>query len=118
VLFSSHLLPDVEAVCDHVLVLSRGRLLAQGRIQELKQAHKGLYEVRVKADTERFAGRLAAAGCTTEPSDDLLLVQLPPDRTTALFWETAAASGAQIRWLRQRRSSLEEVFLKAVEEHG
>src|SRR5262249_25156472 len=31
-LFSSHLLPDVEAVCDHVMVLGRGRLLAQGRI--------------------------------------------------------------------------------------
>src|SRR3979411_1847662 len=36
-LFSSHLLPDVEAVCDHVLVLARGRLLAQGNIGELKQ---------------------------------------------------------------------------------
>src|SRR5207244_11102100 len=39
-LFSSHLLPDVEAVCDHVLVLGRGSLLAQGSIQELKQTHE------------------------------------------------------------------------------
>src|SRR5215813_8668512 len=38
-LFSSHLLPDVESVCDHVLVLARGRLLAQGKISELKQPH-------------------------------------------------------------------------------
>ncbi len=38
-LFSSHLLPDVEAVCDHVMVLGRGKLLASGRIDELKKRH-------------------------------------------------------------------------------
>src|SRR5205807_5112660 len=54
-LFSSHLLPDVEAVCDHVLVLGRGSLLAQGSIQELKQTHVRGFEVRVKVDAERFA---------------------------------------------------------------
>src|SRR5436190_2228938 len=36
-LFSSHLLPDVEAVCDHVVVLGAGRVLTQGRIEQLKQ---------------------------------------------------------------------------------
>src|SRR4029077_9472834 len=61
-LFSSHLLPDVEAVCDHVLVLARGRLLAQGRIQDLKQAHDHMVEVRVKADPARFTRRLAEQG--------------------------------------------------------
>src|SRR6516165_10855379 len=54
-LFSSHLLPDVEAVCDHVLVLSGGRLLAQGAIRDLKQAHHQTFEVRVKTDMAEFA---------------------------------------------------------------
>src|SRR5262249_24794042 len=53
-LFSSHLLPDVEAVCDYVMVLGEGRLLAHGLIRELKQAHERLFEVRVKADQDRF----------------------------------------------------------------
>src|SRR5438270_1525162 len=38
-LFSRPLLPHVEAVCDHVMVLGRGRLLARGRIADLKPAH-------------------------------------------------------------------------------
>src|SRR6185436_16882123 len=38
-LFSSHLLPDVESVCDHVVVLGSGRLLAEGKIRDLKQGH-------------------------------------------------------------------------------
>ncbi len=116
-LFSSHLLPDVEAVCEYVIVLGRGRLLAQGRIEELKQVHKQVYEVRVKADRDSFARRLAAAGCTAEARDDVLVVEVPAGGTPALFWETASASGHQIRLLRPRRATLEEVFLKAVGEN-
>ncbi len=115
-LFSSHLLPDVEAVCDHVVVLGRGRLLAQGRIRDLKQSHDRMVEVRVKADPAGFGRRLAALGCGVEPRDDLLLVCLPEGRARDLVWQAAAAAGEQIRHLRPQRSSLEEVFLKAVEE--
>ena len=115
-LFSSHLLPDVEAVCDYVIVLGQGKLLAQGRIQDLKQLHQQVYEVRVKANSDGFAERLAAAGCRPQPQDDMLVVEIPPGRSPALFWETARTSGHQIRLLRPRRSTLEEVFLKAVGE--
>jgi ABC-2 type transport system ATP-binding protein len=115
-LFSSHLLPDVEAVCDYVMVLGRGCLLAQGRIQDLKQVHQRLFEVRVKADPDRFGRELAAAGCPTQPREDVLLVEIPPDQTEALLWQAASAGGHQIRFLRPRRSTLEEVFLNAVAE--
>jgi ABC-2 type transport system ATP-binding protein len=113
-LFSSHLLPDVEAVCDHVLVLGRGRLLAQGRISDMKQPHAQTFEVRVKADPARLAGRLKERGCDVEPRDDLLLVHLAHGASSDLLWELAASSGDQIRYLRPQRSTLEEVFLKAV----
>src|SRR5215211_748873 len=53
-LFSSHLLPDVEAVCDHVLVLGRGRLLAQGTIADLTRSDRRVVELRVKGDMADF----------------------------------------------------------------
>lgn len=115
-LFSSHLLPDVEFVCDHVLVLGGGRLLAQGDIQTLKQLHRLSYEVRIKGDAELFSQRLREVGGEVQPRDDLLLVHLPQDQPPALLWQIAAAMGEQIRYLRPQRSSLEEVFLQAVEE--
>jgi len=113
-LFSSHLLPDVEAVCDYVMVLDRGRLKESGLIAKLKEGHQGMYEVRVKADSERFARALVEAGCACEPWEDRLMVKVPPEGTEKIFWETAAASGLQIRYLRPRRSTLEEVFQKAL----
>jgi ABC-2 type transport system ATP-binding protein len=117
-LFSSHLLPDVEAVCDYVMVLGRGRLLAQGLIKELKRAHERLYELRVKSDQDRFAERLMALGCSAQPKDDFLLVEIPPARSPDLMWQAARACGEQIRFLRPSRSTLEEVFLSAVGERS
>ena len=115
-LFSSHLLPDVEAVCDYVMVLDRGNLLEQGLIRELKVSHECVYEVRLKADQDRFARQLVAAGFPARPRDDVLLVSLPAGQTPQVLWKLAAEHGHQIRYLRPQRSTLEEVFLKAVGE--
>ncbi len=115
-LFSSHLLPDVEFVCDHVLVLSKGRLVAQGQIQELKDLHDRCYEVRVKTDPMSFARRLGEAGCTVKAQDHSLLVRLPAGESEQMVWRLAVGAGEQIRYLRPQRSTLEEVFLKALEQ--
>jgi ABC-2 type transport system ATP-binding protein len=114
-LFSSHLMPDVEFVCDHVLVLDQGRLVAQGQIQELMDLHEQCYEVRVKTDAESFARRLGETGCTVTVQDHSLLVRLPSGQSQQMLWELAAAAGEQIRHLRPQRSTLEEVFLKAID---
>jgi ABC-2 type transport system ATP-binding protein len=91
-------------------------LLAQGNIREMKQPHDHMVEMRVKTDGGRFARLLEEAGCSVESRDELLLVRLPDGRHRDLLWQLAASSGEQIRYLRPQRSTLEEVFLKAVEE--
>jgi ABC-2 type transport system ATP-binding protein len=115
-IFSSHLLPDVESVCDHVMVLGRGRLLAHGLIEEMKKPHSRQYETRVKGDQAAFARALIDRDLEAEPFEDRLLVHLGAKQTLNMIWETAAASGEQIRMLRPRQSTLEEVFLEAVAE--
>jgi len=114
-LFSSHLLPDVEAVCDYVVVLGAGRVLEQGKISDLKQSHRQCFEVRLKSDGAAFARRLTEIGCAVESRDDLLIVRLPDGGSAQTLWETARQQQRQIRYLRPQRGTLEEVFLKAVE---
>ena len=114
-LFSSHLLPDVEAVCDYVVVLGSGKLLAQGEIQQLKRLHERTYELRLKGSMTEFAERLEARDCKIEMHDDVLRVQIPAGQSQQVLWEAAAAVQEQIRYLRPQRSTLEEVFLHAVE---
>jgi ABC-2 type transport system ATP-binding protein len=115
-IFSSHLLPDVEAVCDYIVVLGGGRLLAEGKIQDLKQLHKQWFEVRLKAEPASFAEKLMGLGCETKIRDEMLMVQIPDGQSPQLLWKAAAENRVQIRYLRPQRSTLEEVFLKAVEQ--
>jgi ABC-2 type transport system ATP-binding protein len=114
-IFSSHLLPDVETVCDYVVVLGAGRLLADGKIEDLKQEHDRCFEVRLKVGSDAFVRRLMQLGCQAECRDDRLLVRLPDAGSPQLLWQIAADQGQQIRYLRPERSTLEEVFLKAVD---
>src|SRR5258708_4075042 len=112
-IFSSHLLPDVEAVCDYVVVLGAGKLLTEGKIEQLKQVHSQCFEVRLKTDGAAFAHRLSALGCTTQQREDLLVVHVPQGGSPQMLWQVAAEQRQQIRYLRPQRSTLEEVFLTA-----
>ncbi|MFO0907527.1 MAG: ABC transporter ATP-binding protein [Isosphaeraceae bacterium] len=115
-IFSSHLLPDVEAVCDYVLVMGRGRLLAQGSMADLTCVAASEFEIRVKGDLSSFADRLSDQGLGVARHDDRLLVTLPATATTDLLWHVAREAGEQIRLFKPRRNTLEEVFLEAVSE--
>ena len=99
-----------------LLVLGRGELLAAGKIQELKRSHAQAFDLRLKADAERFARRLNEAGCDTELQDGMLRVRLPEGQSQTLLWELAKTTQVQIRYLRPQRSTLEEVFLQALEQ--
>ncbi len=114
-IFSSHILPDVEAVCDYVVVLGHGKLLAQGALDELKQLHDQMFDVRLKSNSPGFIERLATMGCSAHPNGELLRIRIPAGASPQLLWEAAAVERAQIRHLRPQRSTLEEVFLNAVE---
>jgi ABC-2 type transport system ATP-binding protein len=113
-LYSSHLLPDVEAVCDYVIVMGQGKVLTQGKINDLKAVTKQAYDVRVKEDPERFQRRLQDLGCQVTMQEELLTVTVPPERDERLLWELAGNDGFQIRHLRPSRTTLEDVFLQAI----
>jgi ABC-2 type transport system ATP-binding protein len=114
-LFSSHLLPDVEAVCDYIIVLGAGKLLTQGNLQQLKEVHNRCFELRLKADGQAFAKHLSELGCSVESREDRWILQIPEDASPQMIWQAAAERNQQIRYLRPQRSTLEEVFIRAVE---
>ena len=118
-ILSSHLLPDVEYACDHVVVIDKGRIAAAGPIAALKQPRGKVYELRVKTpDTlEAFVGRLQAAGLECHETDeDAMRVFVPGDLGARALFELAAAGHVQVRHLRPSVATLEDVFARAVGE--
>jgi ABC-2 type transport system ATP-binding protein len=115
VILSSHLLPDVEYVCDRVVVLNRGRVAAQGPIEDLKRRDLTRYEVRIKGTPEVFEQLLVRAGCAVQPDEDgSLHVTLPSGRDATLVLQAAEKARVQVRHLVPTRSTLEDVFLQTV----
>lgn len=117
VILSSHLLPDVEWVCQDALVINKGRRLAQGKIDELKCSPGKAFECRIKGDTDSFRGELEASGCRcTSGEDGTLRIELKDGQTSRVLVQAARTRGVQIRHLIPLRQSLEDVFLKAIDE--
>ena len=58
-ILSSHLLPDVEFTCDHVVVMDKGRVAAHGTIEAVKGPKGQVFELRVKDGAERMVGAAA-----------------------------------------------------------
>jgi ABC-2 type transport system ATP-binding protein len=119
VIVSSHLLPDIEYTCQAVVVMDKGRVVAQGPIDSLKQPRGQVFELRVKgADgTGPFVEILRAAGLECHATDDdVMRVFVPGDGGAHQVFALAAAQRVQVRHLRPSVPTLEDVFAQAVGE--
>jgi ABC-2 type transport system ATP-binding protein len=122
-ILSSHLLPDVEFTCDHVVVMDKGQVAAQGPIDELKGPAGRVFELRVKGDLPAFLDALQQAGMECHATeDDVMRVFVPTalgggnGRDQQVIFELAARQRVQVRHLRPSVPTLEDVFAKAVGE--
>ena len=118
-ILSSHLLPDVEYTCDHVVVMDKGTIATYGPIEALKGTHGRVYELRIKGDQSQFIETLKAAGYEVKDSDeDMMRVFVPgaTDDSSKVLFALAARERVQVRHLRPSIPTLEDVFARAVGE--
>ena len=116
-IFSSHLLKDVEKVCSHVVMLRKGKVVQTGAIDALTSDHTGAYAVGIDGEREGYANALQLAGAqATVGANGTLLVALPAGEGTHFLFRVAKDCGIQIRSLAATRRSLEDVFVAEMED--
>jgi len=116
-ILSSHLLPDVEHTCDHVVVLDKGAVATAGPIAGLKGPGGRVFELRVKGDSDAFVRVLQSAGLECHATDeDVMRVFVPDERGASFLFKLASEQRVQVRHLRASVPTLEDVFAKAVGE--
>ncbi|GIW71202.1 MAG: ABC transporter ATP-binding protein [Planctomycetota bacterium] len=111
VFLSSHLLHEVELLCDRVAILDRGRLLVQGEVAQLLGGEAVRLELEVDAP-ERARELLAAAGHPVLPAagrPGRLVVRCPRTEVAALN-RALVGAGLEVRALIPRQPTLEEFF--------
>lgn len=115
VLLCSHLLRDVEEVCDEVIILKDGEVVHHADLEAERRSNRRFVELEVSGHDHELASALRSYGAegVTEGAGRWRIV-LPPGFEIANLWRLMAQQDLQVHRLTHRRDSLEEIFLKAV----
>jgi ABC-2 type transport system ATP-binding protein len=117
VILSTHILPDVQAVCDQVVIMSQGRVRLTGSMSVLSRPASPALLVSVLGSSDAFVAEAHRAGYPTRvgPNGQVTVLDFP-DSAAPLVWEWARAAQVGLRSVAPTRNSLEQVFLDAIQE--
>ncbi len=116
VLYSTHILPDVEMTCDRVAMIFAGRIRSVGPLSELLTARLLSTEVCLRPGAAGLPELPAGARKSENP--DGLVIDLPADADVDAFLRAVLAAGARVHSLTPRRESLEDLFVREATSHN
>ena len=121
ILLSSHILTDVERLCKDVIIVSSGKVVVQGNLDELLSGERNRTRIKVRGPPEKmkvFVAQLAQVGQIAAVAEEFgeSTVTLANVTSSSEVFLLARSLGVQVRSYEPDRLSLEDVFLKAVKE--
>lgn len=111
VVLSTHLLADVERVCDHIVMLNRGQIIYSGSIEAFKKGGENVVEVETKLQNDALKAALEGEGMRVEHHGLRLKVFLAPDDQAQRILDIAIREKLQIRHFMPAELTMEEAFL-------
>ena len=114
VFFSTHILSDVEMICDRVGIIIGGRLVQVGQMAAILSQDIEAIEVTVKGATGKFRKALERVAQHSIESGDLLLLTVRGDEEVDRIAAIVREAGARIQALVPRRKTLEDFFMAQV----
>ncbi|MBX3221464.1 MAG: ABC transporter ATP-binding protein [Labilithrix sp.] len=112
VFFSSHILSDVEMLCDAVCILRKGEVVVSGTISELVDKGVRRSEITVSAPSDELADELEKLAERTQRVGRTLVVEVQGDDAIKTVLERALAAGARIEAVTPKRETLEDIFVR------
>jgi len=119
ILLSTHILHDVQRVCDHVVILAKGEIRLVDTLARLQQPTQAGLQVGLISDAERFMAALAQVGVQSRRTGETE-IQVLGDGPEILkrIWSTSCETGISIHRIDRARNSLEQAFLDAIRDSG
>lgn len=119
-ILSTHLLGDVERVCDSVVILHQGRVLRQGSVAELRTRRHDRYRLQIQGEPTAFLEELRLEGVRLIQDNGRgeLRVAVPAGWVTRAFFSLADNHGVLLRGLQHDDEDLEELFHRVIGENS
>jgi ABC-2 type transport system ATP-binding protein len=112
VFFSSHILSDVEMLCDRVCILRRGEVVVAGSLHELLAEGKRRSEVTVAGFSDGLREALGPIAQVTRQVGDSLVMEVEGDAAVRAVVERVLADGARLQSVTPKRETLEDLFVR------
>jgi ABC-2 type transport system ATP-binding protein len=116
IVLSSHLLTEVEEVCNRVAIVQRGKIIYEGQISELKRTAGMTYQLLTTDNQRALAVCRAQRGISDVSTKDGQISFLADEHAVAELSQALVEAGALIRALAPQGASLEELFFSLTEE--
>ncbi len=117
VLFCSHIIPDVEALCDRVAVLVGGRLVNEGAVQELLTSQTNTMEATAEGVDDALLEKLGSMIAEVQRAGPRVMLRFDQAHTRAVLEAVLAADG-RVTQLSPARFTLEDLFVRAISAAG
>lgn len=111
----SHLLRDVEDCCEEVLILKQGRIVHQSNLEQERRANQRFLELEIYGANGDFTDAIERLGCECATSANRVKTILADGIEIRDIYRLAAERDVRIRRLNFRRDTLEDIFLRAME---
>jgi ABC-2 type transport system ATP-binding protein len=112
IFFATHILSDVEALCDHVIILRKGNVAVAGSIRELLRGDVVRTDITADGVSSDLLGTLRDEEASLEQRADVVVVSVEGDKAVAEMLRRLLDDGAQIVEVAPHRETLEDLFMR------
>ena len=118
VLMSSHVMDDVEDLCDSIVMIHKGRIVVQSSIEDLVEQVDKEVEMVIWGGASKMESELSSMGLENRRLGRVIRIKVEDDSTIDKALQAAVSAGVQVRQMKEYEPDLEDIFLLVMDKLG
>ena len=118
VLMSSHVMDDVEDLCDSIVMIHKGKIVVQSNIDDLVEQVDKEVEMVIWGGASKMESELSSMGLENRRLGRVIRIKVEDDSTVEKALQAAVSAGGQVRQMKEYEPDLEDIFLLVMDKLG
>ena len=118
VLMSSHVMDDVEDLCDSIVMIHKGKIVVQSNIDDLVEQVDKEVEMVIWGGASKMESELSSMGLENRRLGRVIRIKVEDESTVDKALQAAVSAGVQVRQMKEYEPDLEDIFLLVMDKLG